>query len=90
MNQKYSLNAIPTFNSVTIAAEEKKIIKRWNLAPKYFGSTTFEELLSFKENGKFKKFPHYKQFYDAKSKGLVHSLYSEDVLIFQKAITKIK
>ena len=90
MNQKYSLTAVPTFNSVTIAAEEKKIIKRWNLKPRYFGSTTFDGLLNFKENGKFKKFPHYKQFYNEQSEELIKDLYSEDVLIFKSAITKIK
>lgn len=83
MNERFDLDAVPSFNSVTVPQKEK-VLYRSGLFRRtdFFGDRRFSELLDFKGKAYFEKFPDYSQFYDRRLLKRVSELYAEDIAIF--------
>jgi len=82
MNERFGLDAKPTFNSVTVPDKEKVQFKRLWFRRQCFADTPFHELLKFKGKAWFEKFPDYSYFYDKELYNTVENLYSDDLKIF--------
>jgi hypothetical protein len=77
MNHRFGFAVPPSWNSVTVYEDEK--IHGYTAR---FCDSPFRELLAFKEQGKFRSFPHYERFYDADLVEQVSELYRDDIDIY--------
>jgi hypothetical protein len=85
MNERFSLDAKPGFNSVTVPSKEKIHLKRSWFRRQCFADTPFRELLKFKGKTWFEKFPDYSYFYDKKLYNTIQNLYNDDHKIFNQS-----
>lgn len=81
MNAKYGFTVKPGFNSVTVAEGEKV-----QDCDRSYADVPFCELLALKEKGRFRSFPDYRCFYDARLRKDIRELYRDDICIYHNVL----